>query len=59
MRAKPWLAPRFRFEDEDPVRRDHHVIDVQALTDQVVKDPRPVRPEVLQELPHNPLAIPP
>ena len=41
------------------MRRDHHVIDVQALTDQVVKDPRPVRPEVLQELPHNPLAIPP
>ena len=40
----PRLAIRLRFEDENPVRGHDHMVDVQALTDQVVEDTRPVRP---------------
>lgn len=42
--ASPGVAPRLGFKDEDPVRRYHHMVDIQALAIQVVKDTCPVRP---------------
>ena len=53
------LAIRVRFEDEYAVRGHHHMIDIQVFAYEVVEHAGAVRSQVLQELSHNPLAIPP
>jgi hypothetical protein len=50
------LTVRLRFKDEYPVGGYHDMVDIQAVTHEVVEHTGAIRPQVLQELPHTPLA---
>src|SRR5207249_9741617 len=51
------LAPRFRFNDEESLRAEHDVVEVELLPDDVVKHAGPSVAYLFQILSDGPLAI--
>jgi hypothetical protein len=51
------FAPSFRLNCEHPGRANDHMIDVEAISDQIVKDTVALLSQIFQKLPNHALTV--